>query len=625
ADLTFELSGGSGNADLYVLFDGRPSTSVFDCESSGSSNSESCSFPVPEAGWYLVMVYGSDAYSGASLVGSYIDPSSTELINDVPADGLASAAGSHSFYTLEVPAEATDLSFVLSGGTGDADLYVRFHTWPSTTRYNCRSWESGNDESCSFPAPLIGTWYVLVYGYETYSGASLKASYTVPVGGGELSNGIPKTDLLGDAGSRLFYTLEVPPGATDLSFVLSGGTGDADLYGLFGTRPSLLSYKCHSWNNGNDESCWFPKPQAGTYHVMVYGYTSYSGVSLMASYVEAVALYNGVPVNDLAGDDESETLYFVEVPEEASDLTITLSGGSGDADLYGRFGVPPDLSLLIYDCHSWNLGNNDSCSYPEPQVGRYYVLVHGYDEYSGANLEASFTEPAVAGELINGAPVNELEGANESETFYTFDVPPGATDLTLNLVGGSGDADLYVRFGLHPSTSDYDCRSRDDGNGDSCSFPEPQAGTWYVLVYGYSSYSGASLTASYTASGGELSNGVPETDLSGATDSQIFYTLEVPAGVVGLTFETSGGTGDADLYVMFGAPPSTTAYDCESGNIDNIESCSFPESQAGTYHVLVYADKNYSGASLVASYTETAIFSDGFESGDTTAWSDRQP
>ncbi|MCP4591058.1 MAG: hypothetical protein GY842_09955 [bacterium] len=74
-----------------------------------------------------------------------------------------------------------------------------------------------------------------------------------------------------------------------------------------------------------------------------------------------------------------------------------------------------------------------------------------------------------------------------------------------------------------------------------------------------------------------------------------------------------------------GAPPSTSAYDCESGNIDNSESCSFPESQAGTWYVLVYADKNYSGASLVASYTETAIFSDGFESGDTTAWSDRQP
>jgi len=96
-----------------------------------------------------------------------------------------------------------------------------------------------------------------------------------------------------------------------------------------------------------------------------------------------------------------------------------------------------------------------------------------------------------------------------------------------------------------------------------------QAGTYHILVSGYSSYSGASLTASYTSSGGELSNGVPETDLSGAIDSQVFYTLEVPAGATGLSFELSGGTGDADLYVSFGAPPSTTVYDCESGNIDN--------------------------------------------------------
>lgn len=100
-------------------------------------------------------------------------------------------------------------------------------------------------------------------------------------------------------------------------------------------------------------------------------------------------------------------------------------------------------------------------------------------------------------ELINGAPVNDLEGANGSESFYTFDVPPGVNDLTFNLVGGSGDADLYVRFGLHPSTSDYDCRSWDDGNGDGCSFPESQAGTYHVLVYADKNYSGASRRFSH--------------------------------------------------------------------------------------------------------------------------------
>ncbi|MCB1609613.1 MAG: endonuclease, partial [Xanthomonadales bacterium] len=38
---------------------------------------------------------------------------------------------------------------------------------------------------------------------------------------------------------------------------------------------------------GNNESCSFPSPQAGTYYVMLRAYTSFSGVSLIGSYQEA--------------------------------------------------------------------------------------------------------------------------------------------------------------------------------------------------------------------------------------------------------------------------------------------------------------------------------------------------
>ena len=54
---------------------------------------------------------------------------------------------------------------------------------------------------------------------------------------------------------------------------------------------------------------------------------------------------------------------------------------------------------------------------------------------------------------------------------------------------------------------------------------------------------------------GVLTNGTPVTGLSGATGTELRYTLVVPAGASGLKFVTSGGTGDADLYAKFGSAP----------------------------------------------------------------------
>lgn len=101
---------------------------------------------------------------------------------------------------------------------------------------------------------------------------------------GTLTNGTPKTGLSGASGSQTFFTLQVPAGATDLSFVMSGGSGDADMYVRYGSKPTTSSYDCRPYRSGNNETCNISNVQAGTYHVMLRGYSAYSGVSLVGSY-----------------------------------------------------------------------------------------------------------------------------------------------------------------------------------------------------------------------------------------------------------------------------------------------------------------------------------------------------
>jgi hypothetical protein len=99
-----------------------------------------------------------------------------------------------------------------------------------------------------------------------------------------LANGVSMTGLSGTENSEHYFHLQVPAGATNLQVVMSGGTGDADLYVRFGALPTLDDWDCRPWLDGNNETCPFPTPTAGAYYVMLHGFFEYSGVTLVASY-----------------------------------------------------------------------------------------------------------------------------------------------------------------------------------------------------------------------------------------------------------------------------------------------------------------------------------------------------
>ena len=80
------------------------------------------------------------------------------------------------FRSFTVPAGATGLTFTTSGGTGDADLYVKLGAAPTTSTYDYRPYVNGNAETVT-ATPTAGTWYVMVRGYAAYSGLSLVAQY----------------------------------------------------------------------------------------------------------------------------------------------------------------------------------------------------------------------------------------------------------------------------------------------------------------------------------------------------------------------------------------------------------------------------------------------------------------
>ena len=103
-------------------------------------------------------------------------------------------------------------------------------------------------------------------------------------GTGELQNGVPVTALGASSGASLAYTVNVPSGRSQLKVTIAGGSGDADLYVRSGSAPTDTVYACRPYLSGNNETCTINAPAAGTWHVRVKAYSTFSGVTLTAQY-----------------------------------------------------------------------------------------------------------------------------------------------------------------------------------------------------------------------------------------------------------------------------------------------------------------------------------------------------
>ena len=218
------------------------------------------------------------------LNGDVVTPPTGGVLTKDVAKSFSAATGQSAAYTFVVPTGATNLTFKMSGGTGDGDLYTKLGSAPTTTSYLAKSDGSTNAETITIAAPTAGTYHLLANAYAAVNGASIVASYqtgTTPPSGTVLVSGTAQSVTLATNASKLYY-ITVPTGKTSLTFTLSGGTGDADLYARMTTAPTTTSYTKKSDGSTNTETITFSAPAAGTYYLLVNAYAATNGASVKA-------------------------------------------------------------------------------------------------------------------------------------------------------------------------------------------------------------------------------------------------------------------------------------------------------------------------------------------------------
>ena len=163
------------------------------------------------------------------------------------------------------------------------------------------------------------------------------------------------------------------------------------------------------WND--DDGCWIMRNSWSSawgengYMRIKYGVSSIGSSAAYVTYGDAPnpnadpdpqpdpddgQITNGQTISDLSAASDQWLYYYIKVPENASNLQVAISGGSGDADLYTQFASQPTSSS--YDCRPYRDGNEETCSQAAPQAGTWHIGLHAYKDFSGVALTASYQE-----------------------------------------------------------------------------------------------------------------------------------------------------------------------------------------------------------------------------------------
>jgi len=197
-------------------------------------------------------------------------------------------------------------------------------------------------------------------------------------------------------------------------------------------------------------------------------------------------LQSGVPVPNLSGNKDDILRYYINTTEPNSIIEISIEGGSGDADLYTRLSFEPTKS--DYDCRPYKNGNAESCTLTVDNPDTVHVALIGYTDFSGVTLTANVT---VGND--NGFPKLNLSANKGDWLRYTYIVPANQSQIQVQMSGGSGDSDLYVKKSEQPTKNNWDCRPYKLGNNEACTIDVVAGEEIHIGLHAYSNFSGVSV------------------------------------------------------------------------------------------------------------------------------------
>ena len=374
------------------------------------------------------------------------------------------------------------------------------------------------------------------------------------------------------------------------------GDNDADLYVNFGAQPTAATYACRPYDSGSAESCELTVPAGQT-----QAFVSVAGYAPSSTFQLKITSGGSVPT---AYQFNPAAVKFVQVALEVD--YIGESSSSTDGNLSANIARYTHTDYYDYileiDANDKIVGgewlNDSKKRHPDflwlPTAVQTTSVAGGKITY--AQVKALLDESVgPATPPPSGNPTEKVvndQGAltkNQWKAFGPYNVAAGATFKAE--LDGTGDVDLYVRKSAAATLGNYDCRPYQSGSKESCSIVGPAV--VYVGLNGYATSSSYTLKLTYVEGGGTVTPPpvVPTwTNLSEsgtvALNEMKVFPVQIPAGKQ-ITIRTESQV-DVDLYVQFGAAPTTSSYLSRGYTASGNETLTYKATENGTLYLGVH-------------------------------------
>ncbi|KGJ91201.1 metallophosphoesterase [Colwellia psychrerythraea] len=141
-------------------------------------------------------------------------------------------------------------------------------------------------------------------------------------------------------------------------------------------------------------------------------------------------------------------LYRITIGEGVPSLNITMTGGSGDADLYVRYGQAAKLS--DWDQRPFKPGNNETVNYQNPQAGVYFVSLFSYKAFADVKLIANWQDPLGA-KIVSDGPYVLEDKLGSKQAYWICENAVHQTSVIKSKVNRPKACDLLPEPTLTPA------------------------------------------------------------------------------------------------------------------------------------------------------------------------------
>lgn len=357
-----------------------------------------------------------------------------------------------------------------------------------------RSWNFGDGTTSTAANPsktysAAGTYNVTLTVTDN-QGAPNSTSQSVTVGttpppSSLLQNGVPRTNLSASTGQTLNFTLDVPAGASNLSFVMSGGSGDADMHVRFGSPPTLTTYDCRPYASGNNETCSITPVRAGRYYVLLNAYSTFSGVSLTGSYTSGGS--NTPPAANFTFSTSGLTASFTDTSTDTDGSIASRSWDFGDGGV--STAANPTRTYAAAGTYTVTLNVTDDQGAPHSTSKSVTVT-------TSTPTLPECTESDARQLNRNCKRSNRSSATGNYDYMYIY-LPAGVQQLKITASGGAGNANLYASTSSWATMSNYQYSSANSGNGETLTIASPQSGYLYISLHAASAFSNVTVSTEY--------------------------------------------------------------------------------------------------------------------------------